>query len=134
HGHMWFSPIIPRNAESIFEANRVFAAAAREFSLPLLRFSLPATYWERSFIFIFGFPVTTDVATNRRNRDAFYKLIDIGAQHGWGEYRTAPAYQDACMSKYSLAITRCDAFTRRSRMPSIPTAFSRPGATESGRS
>jgi len=102
HGHMWFSPIIPRNAESIFEANRVFAAAAREFSLPLLRFSLPATYWERSFIFIFGFPVTTDVATNRRNRDAFYKLIDIGAQHGWGEYRTAPAYQDACMSKYSF--------------------------------
>jgi (+)-pinoresinol hydroxylase len=102
HGHMWFSPIIPRNAESIFEANRVFAAAAREFDLPLLRFSLPATYWERAFIFIFGFPVMADVQTNRKNRAAFYKLIDIAAEHGWGEYRTAPAYQDACMSKYSF--------------------------------
>jgi (+)-pinoresinol hydroxylase len=102
HGHMWFSPIIPREAESIFEANRVFAAAAREFDLPILRFSLPATYWERAFIFIFGFPVTQDVQVNRKNRTAFYKLIDIAAQHGWGEYRTAPAYQDACMSKYSF--------------------------------
>ncbi len=102
HGHMWFSPIIPRTAESIFEANRVFAAAAREFNLPILRFSLPATYWERAFIFIFGFPVTEDIPTNRKNRDAFNKLIDVAAEHGWGEYRTAPAYQDTCMSKYSF--------------------------------
>jgi len=102
HGHMWFSPIIPRNAEAVFEANRVFAAAAREFELPILRFSLPSTYWERAFIFIFGFPVTTDVATNRKNRATFYKLIDLAAQHGWGEYRTAPAYQDAVMNVYSF--------------------------------
>jgi len=102
HGHMWFSPIIPRNAESIFEANRVFAAAAREFDLPILRFSLPATYWERAFIFIFGFPVMADAAVNRKNRAAFRKLIDVAGEHGWGEYRTAPAYQDACMSRYSF--------------------------------
>jgi (+)-pinoresinol hydroxylase len=102
HGHMWFSPIIPRNAEAVFEANKVFAAAARQFDLPVLRFSLPSCYWERAFIFIFGFPVTTDIATNRKNRAAFYKLIEIAAQHGWGEYRTAPAYQDAVLSVYSF--------------------------------
>ena len=102
HGHMWFSPIIPRNADAVFEANKVFAAAARDFNLPLLRFSLPSTYWERAFIFIFGFPVTTDIETNRKNRATFYKLIDIAAQHGWGEYRTAPAFQDAVMNVYSF--------------------------------
>ncbi|HUK01279.1 MAG TPA: FAD-binding oxidoreductase [Steroidobacteraceae bacterium] len=102
HGHMWFSPIIPRTAEAVFEANRVFAAAAREFQLPLLRFSLPSCYWERAFIFIFGFPVTTDIATNRRNRTTFYKMIELAAQHGWGEYRTAPAYQDAVLDVYSF--------------------------------
>jgi (+)-pinoresinol hydroxylase len=102
HGHMWFSPIIPRNADAIFEANRVFAAAAREFDLPVLRFSLPSCYWERAFIFIFGFPVTTDPAINRKNRSAFYKLIEIAGQHGWGEYRTAPAFQDAVMNVYSF--------------------------------
>jgi (+)-pinoresinol hydroxylase len=102
HGHMWFSPIIPRTAEAVFEANKVFAAAARQFDLPVLRFSLPSCYWERAFIFIFGFPVTTDIATNRKNRAAFHELIDTAARHGWGEYRTAPAYQDAVMSVYSF--------------------------------
>jgi (+)-pinoresinol hydroxylase len=102
HGHMWFSPIIPRTAEAVFEANKVFAAAARQFDLPVLRFSLPSCYWERAFIFIFGFPVTTDIATNVKNRAAFHALIDTAARHGWGEYRTAPAYQDAVMAVYSF--------------------------------
>lgn len=102
HGHMWFSPIIPRTAEAVFEANEVFAAAARQFDLPVLRFSLPSCYWERAFIFIFGFPVTTDVATNRKNRAAFHALIETAARNGWGEYRTAPAYQDAVMNVYSF--------------------------------
>jgi (+)-pinoresinol hydroxylase len=101
NGHMWFSPIIPRTGEAIFEANRVFAAAAKEFGLPFLNFNLPSTYWERSFIFIFAFPVTKDVETNKKNRAAFQKLIKVAADHGWGEYRTPPAFQDAIMATYS---------------------------------
>lgn len=99
-GHMWFSPIIPRTGEAIFEANRVFAEAAREFGLPILSFSLPSTYWERAFIYIFGFPVTRDPETNKKNRAAFKRLVQRAAEHGWGEYRTAPAYQDLIMSTY----------------------------------
>ncbi len=101
NGHIWFSPIIPRTGEAIFEANRVFAAAAKEFGLPFLSFNLPSTYWERAFIFIFAFPVTRDVEFNKRNRAAFNKLIQVAAEHGWGEYRTAPAFQDAIMNTYS---------------------------------
>jgi (+)-pinoresinol hydroxylase len=103
NGHMWFSPIIPRTGEAIFEANRVFAAAAKEFGLPFLNFNLPSTYWERSFIFIFAFPVTKDVETNKQNRAAFEKLIKVAAEHGWGEYRTPPAFQDAIMATYSYS-------------------------------
>ena len=55
-----------------------------------------------SLIFIFGFPVTTDIAINRKNRAAFHALIDTAARHGWGEYRTAPAYQDAVMNAYAF--------------------------------
>ncbi len=100
-GHMWFSPIIPRTGEAIFEANRVFAAAAKEFGLPFLNFNLPSTYWERAFIFIFAFPVTKDVEANKKNRAAFQKLVKVAADHGWGEYRTPPAFQDAIMATYS---------------------------------
>jgi FAD/FMN-containing dehydrogenase len=100
-GHMWFSPIIPRTGEAIFEANRVFAAAAKEFGLPFLNFNLPSTYWERAFIFIFAFPVVKDAETNKKNRAAFQKLVKVAADHGWGEYRTPPAFQDAIMATYS---------------------------------
>jgi len=101
NGHMWFSPIIPRTGEAIFEANRVFNAAAKEFGISALTFSLPSCYWERAFIFIFAFPVTRDVETNKKNREAFRKLVQRAAEHGWGEYRTAPAYQDLIMSTYA---------------------------------
>jgi 4-cresol dehydrogenase (hydroxylating) len=102
-GHMWFSPIIPRTGEAIFEANKVFSAAARELGMPLFQtFSLPACFWERSFIFILATPVTTDPATNRKYLAGFKKLIEIGGQHGWGEYRTAPVFQESVMDVYSF--------------------------------
>ncbi len=102
NGHIWFSPIIPRTGEAVLEANRVFSQAAKEFGLPFLYFSLPSTYWMRAFIFIFGFPITRDVATNKKNREAFKHLVRVAAEHGWGEYRTAPAFQDAVMETYSF--------------------------------
>lgn len=101
-GHMWFSPIIPRTGEAILEANRVFSQAAKDFGLPILSFSLPSTYWMRAFIFLFGFPITHDIPTNRKNRESFKKLIQLSAEHGWGEYRTPPAFQDTVMETYSF--------------------------------
>jgi FAD/FMN-containing dehydrogenase len=101
-GHQWFSPIIPRDGEAVFEANRVFAAAGRDFGLPVPPFSIPFCFWERSFLFLFGFPVTHDATKNKATRVAFQRLVEIAAEHGFGEYRTAPAYQDLIMSTYSF--------------------------------
>lgn len=102
-GHMWFSPIIPRSGEAIFEANRVFSQAARELDMPLFgTFTMPCCFWERAFIFILATPVTTDPATNRHYVEGFHKLIEIGGKHGWGEYRTAPVFQEAVMDVYSF--------------------------------
>jgi FAD/FMN-containing dehydrogenase len=103
-GHMWFSPIIPRTAEAVFEANRVFAEAAKEMQLPIsaVGFSLPTTYWNRAFVYLFGFPISKDIETNRKNRAAFERLMQIAAEHGWAEYRTPPAFQDAVMATYSF--------------------------------
>ncbi len=54
-GHQWFSPIIPRSGEAVFEANRIFSKAGREHGLPVPPYSIPFTFWERSFLFLFGF-------------------------------------------------------------------------------
>jgi hypothetical protein len=102
NGHQWFSPIIPRTGEAVFEANRVFAQAGREYGLPVPPFSMPFFFWERSFLFLFGFPVTRDIEANKKTRAAFAHLVQIAAGHGFGEYRTAPAYQDLIMSTYSF--------------------------------
>ena len=103
-GHVWFSPIIPRSGEAILEANRVFAEAAGDLGLPVAAagFNLPATYWNRSFMYLFGFPVSENAEDNRRTRAAFERLVQVAAEHGWGEYRTAPAFQDAVADTYSF--------------------------------
>lgn len=103
-GHIWFSPIIPRTGEAVFEANRVFAEAAGDLGLPVAAagFSLPSTYWNRSFIYLFGFPISRDVEQNRKTREAFERLVRVAAERGWGEYRTAPAFQDVVLEAYSF--------------------------------
>jgi 4-cresol dehydrogenase (hydroxylating) len=102
NGHVWFSPIIPRTGEAILEANKVFSQAARDFGLQILNFSLPTTYWTRAFIFLFGFPITRDSGSNKKNRESFKRLVELAAEHGWGEYRTPPAFQDDVMATYSF--------------------------------
>ncbi len=101
-GHMWFSPIIPRTGEAIIEANRVFQDAARRLELPVLgSFSLPSLYWERAFIYIFGVPVTRDPETDAKAVAGLRELVRIAGEHGWGEYRTPPVFQDDVMAQYS---------------------------------
>lgn len=103
HGHMWFSPIIPRTGEAVMEANRVFLGTAKEFGVQLpFRFMVPTCYWERAFVCIFGFSISEDPAVNKNSRALFRELIKRCADHGWGEYRTATAYQDDVAERYSF--------------------------------
>jgi len=101
-GHVGFSPIIPRTGEAVFEAQKVFGEIAREYGLPVSPLAVPFTYWQRCFVYLFLFPVTHDKEFNRRNREAFRKLVKVSAEHGWGEYRTPIIYQDDVMDVYSF--------------------------------
>jgi hypothetical protein len=103
-GHMWYSPVIPRSGKAIFEANRVFDEAATTLMLPtfgIKPFALPFGLFERSFLFVIGFPVMDDPQPNQEFVKAFRELIRIGAEHGWGEYRTAVIFQDQVQGVYS---------------------------------
>jgi len=102
YGHVGFSPIIPRTGEAIFEAQQVFGEIAREYGMPVNPLVVPFTYWQRCFVYLFLFPVTHDKEFNRRNREAFRKLVKVSAEHGWGEYRTPVIYQDDVMNVYSF--------------------------------
>ena len=101
-GHVWFSPVIPMSAEAVLECQQVFTAAFKEWGVQPLGVPLPQSYHPRTFVQIYGFPVVRDVATNKKNRDTFRRMIKLAAAHGWGEYRTAPAFMDECMDAYSF--------------------------------
>ena len=103
-GHLWFSPIIPKSGEAILEAQRVFMDAFKQLGRPSMvsPFTMPATWMFRAFIFIMAFPISrTNVEQNRQSREAFRYLVKVAAEHGWGEYRTAPVFQDDVMAAYS---------------------------------
>jgi 4-cresol dehydrogenase (hydroxylating) len=101
HGHFWLSPILPLSAEAVLEAQKVFAQAFREWGVAPLYRALPQLYSPRAFYLLFGFEVSEDPAVNRKTRETVRRMIKLAAEHGWGEYRTAPAFMDDVMNVYS---------------------------------
>lgn len=101
-GHLWFSPLIPRSAQAILDINRVLRPHMEALGSSRVGYRLPAGYFERSFIYTFGFPISHDVEKNKKMRQTFLDLAKLCADHGWGEYRAAPAFQDAIADTYSF--------------------------------
>jgi FAD/FMN-containing dehydrogenase len=102
-GHVWFSPIIPMTGEAVLEAQKVFADAYREMGMAMgpLFFLGPSSNYPRCFLVLFGFPIEHDVEKNQKNRQHFKRLIQVAAEHGWGEYRTHTAFMATVMNAYS---------------------------------
>ena len=131
-GHLWFSPIIPKSGEAVLEAQRVFMDAFQKLGIPSMvsPFSMPATWMFRAFIFIMAFPISrTNIEQNKKTREAFRQLVKVAAEHGWGEYRTAPTFQDDVMAAYSY---NNNSLLRRCR--TIKDAVSPNGILAAGRS
>jgi 4-cresol dehydrogenase (hydroxylating) len=101
-----FIPVIPRSAEAVFEFQRVMGDAMKDLDWPGFGTSAIATpvSWH-PFVFQMGIiPQITreDKAfMHKLNRDLF-QLMDIAAQHGWGDYRANPLYQDTAAAGYSF--------------------------------
>ncbi len=105
NGHLWFSPIIPMTGEAVFEAQKVFADAYRELGLPVVpggqTFFGPGSPYPRCFLILFGFPIEHDIEKNRKSRANFKRLVQVAAEHGWGEYRTHTAFMQTVSDVYS---------------------------------
>ncbi|AKH44138.1 4-cresol dehydrogenase (hydroxylating) [Altererythrobacter atlanticus] len=101
-GHIWFSAVIPRTGEGLVKANRVMRSACKRLDMPLFMFSPAVTCWTRSFVLFAAVPVYKDAESNKALREKVLEVIRICADHGWGEYRCPPAFQDAVMDSYSF--------------------------------
>ncbi len=103
-GHVWLSPVVPRTGAELLKCQTVFADVAREVGLDLHigPATLPFPSFRRSFVFLFGIHVEADPKVNRANREKIRRAIKLFAEHGWTEYRAAPAFQDDVMATYSF--------------------------------
>ena len=104
-GHIWFSPVIPRTGEGIIQAQQVFGQTFKDLNYPssIGPYTTPRTWIYRAFVFVLFFYVSrTDHEQNRKTVEVFRRLIDVGAEQGWNEYRTAPPFQDQVAKTYSF--------------------------------
>jgi (+)-pinoresinol hydroxylase len=102
NGHMWFSPVIPRTGEAVFEAQKTLWRIGEEVGMPFSRWSMPTTFYSRAFIFIAAVTVTKNPEIDRKNIQAFRNFVRLAGEHGYGEYRTHPVFQDNVMDVYSF--------------------------------
>ncbi len=100
-GIFFFSPIIPMTGEAVLKSYAVFGKAFKELNLPW-RIPPAMHYFSRTLTLLFQFDVSHDPAVNRQRRAAFERLVEVGAEHGWGEYRTPVAFQDKVMDALSF--------------------------------
>jgi len=104
-GHVWFSPVIPRTGEAIFELNRVFGQYGAETGFPQFSpssFRMPMDFLgNRVFLALFGFKLMADVEYNRKVRAVYREAARLGAEHGWSEYRSCASFYDDLMVDFS---------------------------------
>jgi len=124
-GHVWFSPIVPRNGESILEFQRFYAENLKEVTggenLGFLG-PITLTNWERSLVTMIMFPISHDPKQNRKIRDAFRRWVKLAAERGWGEYRTAPSFMDEVAAGLALALIGSGAHTQAQEPGVTPVA------------
>ena len=105
-GHVGFFPIIPRSGEAVFAAQRVLGDANREFpALPPYFSAITAPLFWHSFTFQMVFAPSVkknDPAHNAMVMQAMHRLVAVAAEHGWGDYRAAPVFQDMVSATYSF--------------------------------
>lgn len=103
-GFMWFSSVIPKSGEAIFEAQRVYRAAAWELGIEpgISPFSTPSS-WYRTFILISGLPISrSDSKLNDQSRRLYETYARAAAAAGFGEYRAPAIFHSVVSDTYSF--------------------------------
>lgn len=104
-GHVGFFPVLPRDGEAVFEAQRVLAKALSEFPVrPFFTALTMPLYWHSTcFQLVYAPSVKrSNPEQNAIVHASMKRLVQVAAEHGWGDYRAAPIYQDEVADTYSF--------------------------------
>ena len=108
-GHIGLFAVLPRSVDAVFEAQHVFADTMADLGLQsgINALSTPVNWYQFAFLFSAGFStgggnMDGSPESRARVRDGLNALLVKAGEHGWGEYRAAPYFQDAVAEQYSF--------------------------------
>src|SRR5690606_41530538 len=86
-----------RSGEAVFEMQRVLGDALAEFGMNRFFNATSAPLYWHTFAFQMVFAPSIKRSNPEHNamvHRAMKKVVAVAAEHGWGDYRAAPIYQD----------------------------------------
>lgn len=104
-GHVWFSPVIPRDGNELLKCQDVYIQMFHDLGMPspITPFAHPRSWMYRAFCFMLAFDNSrTDREHNLKMRQAYRAMVKVAADNGWGDYRATPTFQDDVMGAYSF--------------------------------
>jgi len=104
-GHVWFSPIIPRDGKELIKCQDVYIQMFHDLGMesPITPFAHPRSWMYRAFCFMLAFNNSrTDREYNLKVREGYRAMVRVAAENGWGDYRATPTFQDDVMATYSF--------------------------------
>ncbi|TAK50946.1 MAG: FAD-binding oxidoreductase [Gammaproteobacteria bacterium] len=102
HSSIFASQILPFSGEAAWNRIRVLDSVYREFGRRYQGGSINAHH-PRALVALAGCPVSRDNPEANRNAVALMRrVLEVGAQHGWGPYREGTALMDEAMSACSF--------------------------------
>lgn len=129
-GHVWFSPIIPRDGKELLKCQEIYIDTFHELGMEsmITPFSHPRTWMYRAFCFMLGFANSReDKKQNEQMRKMYNKMVEVAAKHGWGDYRAAPEFQDAVYGVYNFNDHILKRFTEQLKDSIDPNGILAPG-------
>jgi 4-cresol dehydrogenase (hydroxylating) len=102
HGHCWLAPSIARDGEELIKAQNILQRGLLEYGIDTGDNAPVPIPYTRYYQFFLPFFISEDPAANANMREGMIKIIDLGAEHGWLEYRAHPIFQDQIMGQYNF--------------------------------
>lgn len=102
HGHCWLAPSITRDGEELIKAQNILMRGLMDFGIDIGDNAPVPVPYTRYYQFFLPFFISEDPAANAKMREGMKRVIDLGAEHGWLEYRAHPIFQDQIMNQYDF--------------------------------
>lgn len=98
-GHIDFTPMA---GQAVFDALGVFDRTLREMGMTNVQRRSRRHPLPQVVLLSIHFPRRARCRKESEDRAAFRRLIEVGAEHGWGEYRTHTAFMDDAANTYAF--------------------------------